>query len=134
MLKVGQQSRFGPPTCTISGLERQFDKWHAPTGSGVGAPKLVLPQTVRSARSTLGQGVGTNLDQVGPTWPSWLSFCRVFAFFLVWLKGAFVKKGALGALSCPFGHPKPCKKNMWCYLHSFLKAMAAVHTLGGRIH
>ena len=38
---VGKKGLFELKKCTVSGLKRQFDKWHlfrAPTGGGGGAP------------------------------------------------------------------------------------------------
>ena len=80
----GRQSLFGG--C-------QFTFWRVPIYIleaeivlGVLYRKGVIPQKggIRSARSTVGQGVRdqlgpswSQLGQVGPTWPSWSSFCCV---------------------------------------------------------
>ena len=50
---VGKKGLFELKKCTVSGLERQFDKWHlfsAPTGGGgVGSSfRALLPSTWRT--------------------------------------------------------------------------------------
>ena len=59
---VGKKGLFELKKCTVSGLKRQFDKWHlfsAPTGGGIAPPLHML-----SKGETLRKGGGG----IAPNW------------------------------------------------------------------
>ena len=72
---VGRQSCFGPKKCTVSGLKRQFDKWHlfrAPTPP----PMIRFPPPFVHALSYDSFSLEeTGTDQTNPTFCGLQNWC-----------------------------------------------------------